>query len=601
MESNFQVNLEGVIKLLSDHLYSGPEVYLRELMQNAVDAVTARKIKQPGHPGRIRIEVLPSSAGSAPTLVVEDDGIGLTEAEVHEFLATIGQSSKKGDFSRKGFIGQFGIGLLSGFVVSDEITVITKSLADDSTPVEWKGQVDGTYSVRILDRQIAPGSRVYLRAKTGSEEYFEPETVEKLLRHYGCHLPCEISLTTGGGEKLLNEAAPWENPEIPHEQKKEKYLNYGREVFETDFLDAIPLESEAGQIQGVAFILPYTASAVSRQSHRVYLKNMLLAENAEGLLPEWAFFVKCVVNANDLRPNAAREAFHEDDALAKARDHLGESIKNYMVKLAATDRKRLDAIIALHFLPMKALAVEDDEFFKLFIDWLPFESSLGRTTLGDHFRGDKSLNYVRSHDQFRQVASVANAQQMCVFNGGYTYDSELFERMADVIPGRIVERVDVTDLVLNFDELSLDEKEAVFCLVKLADAVLKPYECSAIARNFEPDELPTLYTANDNAAFLRTIDNAREETDELWSGILDSVAETRSMDAYSRLVLNYRNSLIRRLAAMADDTLVARIIELLYLQSLLLGHYPLRSGELEILGNGLLGLINHFLNENSNG
>ena len=114
-------------------------------------------------------------------------------------------------------------------------------------------------------------------------------------------------------------------------------LDYGEQVFGMRCFDFIPLRSGTGQVDGVAYVLPHSPSLAARNAHRVYLKNMLLAENAEGLLPDWAFFVKCVVNANDLRPLASREGFYEDDALAAARDNLGQCLRDYLVKLARQD------------------------------------------------------------------------------------------------------------------------------------------------------------------------------------------------------------------------------------------------------------------------
>ena len=118
-EQQFQVDLRGIIDLLSDHLYSGPEVYLRELLQNAVDALVAREKSDIGFIAKessIQIEVVtPSEESEPPTLIITDRGVGLTEAEVHSFLATIGQSSKR-ELSREDFIGQFGIGLLLSLI-----------------------------------------------------------------------------------------------------------------------------------------------------------------------------------------------------------------------------------------------------------------------------------------------------------------------------------------------------------------------------------------------------------------------------------------------------------------------------------------------------
>ena len=595
-QQNFQVNLGGVIRLLSDHLYSGPEVYVRELLQNAVDAITARQLNEPQLKGSIRVEV---SGDATPTILVEDNGIGLTEPEVHQFLATIGQSSKSKEFSRKEFIGQFGIGLLSGFLVSDEITVITKSAKPDTAAVEWKGKADGTYSVRELDTEFETGTRVYLRAKPGLENFFEPQQVRDLLSHFGRHLPHSIQLASESGDVEITEPAPWQTCPADRNEFREATLRYGKQVFEIDFLDAFPIKSEAGGVDGVAFILPFAASPSSRQSHRVYLKNMLLAESVEGLLPEWAFFVRCVMNSDGLRPNAARDAFYDDDVLRTTRKQLGAGLRNYLIGLAEFNRARLDHLINLHYMPIKALAIEDDEFLRMFVDWLPFTTTLGSTTLEDYFKSNSTLRYVRSVDQFRQIANVARAQNLCIFNGGYAYDAELLERIGFEFTDRKIECLDSSDLVQDFQDLTLDESEQIFDLIKLADVILQKYKCSAEARKFQPLDLPTLYTANDSAGFLRSVEQAKEQADDLWSGVIQNVAAESGKNAYAQLVLNFNNPLIQKLSELENRDLLKRVIEVLYLQSLLMGHYPLSQGERGILGNGLLELIDLFIGESA--
>ncbi|HLL72195.1 MAG TPA: ATP-binding protein, partial [Pyrinomonadaceae bacterium] len=96
MDYKFQINLRGIIDLLSNHIYSSPQIYVRELLQNGVDAILARRYVEPLHEGAIRIRVPDAPAGEQPALVFEDNGIGLDEAEIHRFLATIGQTSKRG-------------------------------------------------------------------------------------------------------------------------------------------------------------------------------------------------------------------------------------------------------------------------------------------------------------------------------------------------------------------------------------------------------------------------------------------------------------------------------------------------------------------------
>jgi molecular chaperone HtpG len=176
MEYRFQVNLGGIIDLLSNHTYSSPQVYIRELLQNGVDAILARKILQPAHQGEMRLELPTRKLDQGPMLIFTDDGIGLTEDEIHLFLATIGQTSKRDELlQRTDFLGHFGVGLLSCFMVSDEIIVITRSARADARTIEWRGRADGTYSLTIIEREMEPGTEVRLHCKPGSEEYFLPE------------------------------------------------------------------------------------------------------------------------------------------------------------------------------------------------------------------------------------------------------------------------------------------------------------------------------------------------------------------------------------------------------------------------------------------
>ena len=147
----FKVNLGGMIEILSDHLYSSPDVYIRELLQNGADAITGRgKLQGAAVEGEVTLEVT-----EGRQLIFTDNGQGLTEEEIHQFLAIIGESSKReleDKDLRTDYIGRFGIGLLSCFMVSDEICMVTKSCRSEDAPVlEWNGKPDGTYTIQRLD------------------------------------------------------------------------------------------------------------------------------------------------------------------------------------------------------------------------------------------------------------------------------------------------------------------------------------------------------------------------------------------------------------------------------------------------------------------
>jgi molecular chaperone HtpG len=594
MEYRFQVNLGGIIDLLSNHTYSSPQVFLRELLQNGVDAIVARNQSLPGPAGEMLIELPTQKPNDGPVLIFRDNGIGLTEEEIHLFLATIGQTSKRDEWlqQRTDFIGQFGVGLLSCFMVSDEVIVVTRSATAEAETIEWRGRADGTYSLTMLDRQMAPGTEVRLHCKAGSEEYFLPDTLKRLASYYGSLLPFPIKFSDSTGTTLINEETPpWKQSFAAPELERDAYLDYGRAAFALEFFDYIPLRSAVGDVQGVAFVLPFSPSLSSRKTHRVYLKNMLLSEQTEGLLPDWAFFVKCVVNASDLRPTASREAFYEDDKLAATRAALGQQLRGYLIDLSTENPARLRKLIQLHHLSIKALAVDDEEFFRIVVNWLPFETNMGTMTLTEYMKDHEVVRYMVDLDQFRQTARIAAAQSMCVINGGYVYDAALIQKLEDVFPLVPLLMLDSASLTHSFEYLTLAEQDEVSGFIELANKVLEPFKCYVEVRRFSPDELPALHIAGSDVQLKRSIESAKEVTDSFWSSLLDEVEAGLDDDALAQLCFNYRNPVVYKITRMRDQDLLRLSIQMLYVQAILLSHRPLNAKEMTLLNEGLLRFI----------
>ncbi len=605
MDHHFQVNLRGIIDLLSNHLYSGPEVFVRELLQNAVDAIHARERLEPDFSGEITLELTHSRTDQPASLVVSENGIGLTEDEIHRFLATIGESSKRGLVNDRpsDFIGQFGIGLLSCFMVSEEIVVVTRSARGDTPTIEWRGKADGTYTVKRLSSSISPGTQVYLTCKPGLEEYYQRDRLVELARQYGMLLPYPIRLNFAKSSTLINaDSPPWRRKfSSPREQHK-ALLQFGGEVFGEKFFDAIPLHIKAGGLDGVAFILNTAPSATAKQRHRLYLKNMFLTEAADNLLPSWAFFVKLFVNSTRLVPTASREGLQEDKNLAAAREALAECLRRYLIELSEHDPDKLTRLIGIHHLTIKALAVDDDEFYRIVFDWLPIETSEGEMTLGEYRNRHDVLRYAPTVDQFRQIARVAAAQQVCVINAGYTYDNELLEKYPRVFDQGRIERLDASDLTATFAELSESELEQAEAFMKLAGTVLRPLRCRAEIKKFAPAEVPTLYTTSADGQFLRSIEQTREISNPLWSSVLGNIAPGDGGNVpFSQLCFNFENALLRKLLPVRSSEVLKRSIQMLYVQALLLGHHPLNSQEMKLLNEGLLGLIELSLNSTREG
>jgi molecular chaperone HtpG len=570
VSNTFQVDLRGIVDLLSHHLYASPRVYVRELLQNAVDAITAT-----GEVARGRVELVTGG----DQLRVSDNGIGLTEAQVHELLATIGRSSKRDElgFQRHEFLGQFGIGLLSCFLVADEIRVHTQRAG--SPAVLWTGYSDGRYEVRPGDER-EPGTTVTLLPRRGSEALLSGTTVRELAELYGSLLPVTVVVD---GQTVTAGRVPWS---MGHNG----LLTYGERVFGFTPFDVIELNVPEAGLTGAAFVLPTPVNPATRGGHRVYLKRMLLAESVEGLLPEWAFFARCVVDSTELRPTASRESLYDDGLLNDTRDAIADQLRGWLVRLAATDPHRLSQFLAIHHLGVKALALHDDEMLRLVEQWYPVETNMGQVTLADFRSRHGLLRYAATTDEFRQLAAVAAAQEIGLINGGYVYDAEIIERLAATDPEARAERLDPTDLSTRFTGLDTETELRLRPFLTVAQRRLDRLGCEVVIRAFDPATLPALYLVSRAAAFHEQFTTSRDKADDLWGGVLDALAATAPPDR-PQLVLNYRNPLIRRVVAIADTELAGLAVESLYGQALMLGHHPIRPADAALLTTSFIGLL----------
>ncbi|CAM3529805.1 MULTISPECIES: HSP90 family protein [Saccharibacillus] len=601
-EYRFQVNLSGMIDILSNHLYSSPRVFLRELLQNATDAITARLDSEPGHRGEVFVEL--AGSGENSTLLLQDNGVGLTEDDVHEFLAMIGHSSKRGGTELLGetsFIGRFGIGLLSCFMVSDEIVMLTQS-ASGGPSIEWRGRPDGTYTLRKLESSLTPGTKVYLRAKPETDLFFEAGTVELDLLHYGALLPYPIRLAEGGRERRINPEPPaWIfSPDLA-DVHRDEVLRFGEERLGERFRDFIPLRTANGRTGGIAYVLPHAVSLNAKRSHKVYLKRMLISEQADNILPEWAFFVKCLIWTDELQPTASREHFYENEQLERVRGELGESIRSELIGMGASDQQRLRRILELHALSMKSLAVEDDEFYRMIYRWLPFESTYGHKTLGELLDERRTLYYTASLDHYRQLRHVASAQSLLVVNGGYIYEAELLQSLPRIVGGADTRRLLPEDVSLAFTDLNAEERSATLQAARAADLSLQRFRCRVLLKRFKPTELPALFTLPEEAATLRSIERAGEESPQAFASVLGSLGGSMQGSAQSILYLNLNNPVVDKLFAGPPNAKLPTLVEMLYANALMMGHYPMSRQELALLNAGILSLIDWSMESEQGG
>lgn len=491
---SFQVDLKGIIRLLSENLYSSGDVFLRELLQNGVDAIEARRGEEPGFAeGRIRIRYQQMENRQA-RLVFADNGIGLTREEIHTFLSVIGQSSKRGEMRRGSFIGQFGIGLLSCFLVADEIVVRSRSVHEEQA-YRWLGRSDGTYQVTeepgdCKTGEEEPGTEVTLVLKGRMASQYSEERVLGLLKEYGFLIQVPVDFEGAGGVRRVNDSfVPWRQSFCSNEE----ILRFGEQMFGEEFFGVVPISGEG--LKGYAFISQRQTSAAAEGRHKIFLKDMLITEEGKELIPKWAFFTRCILNAENLTPMASREGFVSDHRLARARNEIEKCIFDYFVALSQYDVNKLKQLTMTHNVAIKSLAVENEQIYQLFFPFLTFVTSKGRLTGFQVVEAAKRMPvyYCTELDDYRRACPLVGNGNGVLINAGYIYDTKLLQLLKRYRRGIRVEVFDEASYGELLEEPTPAIKREMEPLMAKAGRALGTFHCGAVLKQFEPAEVPALY------------------------------------------------------------------------------------------------------------
>lgn len=580
----FRVDLRGVVDLLSTAIYSTSAVYLRELIQNAADAVTARHALDPSwHTAGI---VITPAGVDGPQLRLRDDGIGLTASDITDFLATVGSSLKRDPLGlpTPGLLGRFGIGVLSALMVADEIVIRTQSVHGGPS-LEWTGRGDGTFDLRELDETLPVGTEVLLAPRPDETALVNAESVRRLATHYARYLPVPISIASASDLTSISEQPGFLSDDPA------TLLAAGEDLLGTQPFDVVPIDIPLTGTRGVAYILPHPVPPAGGGSHVVYCGRMLVSQRCREVAPDWAFFARVVIDSTGLNPTASREGLIDDPALGATRDAIGAALRGWIVAMAQQDPMRLEAFVATHYLGLKALAVHDDEIAPWIVRLLPMETARGFRTIGEIVASSAEIAYVPTTDQFRQVNALS---RHVVVNATYTWDAEVLRRLPELIPGVTVREVTVSDVLDGMEPVGGEDRAAATRLEARASGVLQSWDAGAAVRQASSGDIPSFLLTDPDALRREERRKARESSTSRWTRILDALdTATADRDAHAgtTVLLNWSNPLVRRIADLDDEVLFARSVRLLHLQAVLATGRPLAASESEALTSTLTDLM----------
>ena len=337
-QHSFQAQVEQVLNIVINSMYSHNEIFLRELISNASDACDKLRYTALTHPEwagsakDFKIQLLPDKAKG--TLTVTDNGIGMDKEDLIHDLGTIAQSGTQEFMSRltgdkqkdMALIGQFGVGFYSAFMVADKITVISKKIGQDKGYI-WES--DGKSGFEISPAKDAEqGTKIVLSLKKDFMEYTDPTRLRFVVQQYSNHIDIPIILKTGAQEETVNEASSlWTRPKS--KITPEQYLQFYRHIahaFDEPW-DTIHYSAE-GVVDYTALLFIPTQAPFDlfqpEQTHglHLYANRVFISDEIPDLLPHYLRFVKGVIDTNALPLNVSREMLQHTPALAKIKTGL---------------------------------------------------------------------------------------------------------------------------------------------------------------------------------------------------------------------------------------------------------------------------------------
>ncbi|MDH0798241.1 MULTISPECIES: molecular chaperone HtpG [Pseudomonas] len=362
----FQTEVKQLLHLMIHSLYSNKEIFLRELISNASDAVDKLRFEALSKPelleGGAELKIRVSYDKDAKTVTLEDNGIGMSRDDAITHLGTIAKSGTadfmknlSGDQKKDShLIGQFGVGFYSAFIVADKVEVFSRRAGlDASEGVHWASKGEGEFEIATIDKADR-GTRIVLHLKAGEDEFADGWRLRNIIKKYSDHIALPIELpkeqTVAEGEEAsavewetVNRAsALWTRPrtEIKDEEYQEFYKHIGHD-YEN------PLSWSHNKVEGkleYSSLLYVPARAPfdlyqreAPKGLKLYVQRVFVMDQAESFLPLYLRFIKGVVDSNDLSLNVSREILQKDPIIDSMKSALTKRVLDMLEKLAKNE------------------------------------------------------------------------------------------------------------------------------------------------------------------------------------------------------------------------------------------------------------------------
>ena len=492
-KGNINVETENIFPIIKQFLYSDHEIFLRELVSNAVDATQKVKtLKSIGeikaNIDKLRVEVILDK--KKETLIIRDNGIGMTEDEVDKYINQIAFSGAeefvnkyKDQDAKNSIIGHFGLGFYSSFMVSKEVEIITKSQKPNSKAVKWICDGSPNYSIEETNKKTK-GTDIILHIDEDSQEFLEERRIQEILNRYCKFLPVEVKFGTKKifvddpkGKKdekgeikqiekevdnIINNTKPaW--TKTPQELNEKDYLNFYKELYPTEFNDPIfniHLNVDYPfNLTGILYF-PKLKNNLEVQKNKInlYSNQVFITDNVENIVPEFLTLLHGVIDSPDIPLNVSRSYLQADGNVKKISKYITKKVGDKLANMFKNDRedfeKKWDEIKV--FIEYGMLT--DDKFFEKAKDFCVYKNTENKySTLNElidrikenQTNKDGKTIILYTHDKDEQDSFVKRA---------YEKKYEVIELEGPLV-SHLISKIESTNSNLQFSRVDADTIE----------------------------------------------------------------------------------------------------------------------------------------------
>jgi molecular chaperone HtpG len=402
----FKAEISQLLEIITHSIYTNREIFLRELVSNASDALEKLRFLQSAGETVADPDLAPAVSVAvdkeAKAITLTDTGLGMTRDELvanigtiahsgsAEFMAKLAKENNGGQSKADALIGRFGVGFYSVFMVAKEVTVATRSWQPAEAAVLWTSDGTGSYTIAETEEALPRGTRITIALRDEAAEYADPERLKEAIRRHSNFLAFPISVD---GEQVNTTPALWREPKfsIKQEQYDEFYafLTYDQ----NKPLDHLHLAVDAPvQFTGLVFVPDQDTDTLGLAAEQygldLYVRRVLISRSLKDLIPQYLGFLRGLVDAEDLPLNISRETLQENLLIAKIKNTLTKQVLSRLKSLAGEDADKYATFWRRHNKMFK-LGYSDYANRETFSELLRFNSSThedakGLTSLAEY-------------------------------------------------------------------------------------------------------------------------------------------------------------------------------------------------------------------------